>query len=189
MKKRCMISVVAIVLAAAFAVSAAEKNTAVQKLVLVKVDGKTVAELRVFDTGAFSMTGDQCVFDVETGTRTAMGATLQFGGASGKSITVKAEEMEVSPLNKEDSSEIELQPKEPVVLKADRITYDAQSRRIVLEGNAKLESGTGTLTGDKIVIAQAQGGSIAISGNVKIMTDKGTIKGSAVTFKPREETK
>ena len=100
MKKTYMISVVAIALAGAFAVLAAEKNTAVQKLVRLKVDGKTVAELRVFEGGAVSLTGDKVNHVVETTTTIAKGATLQFGGASGKSITVKAEEMEVLPLNK-----------------------------------------------------------------------------------------
>ena len=99
MKKRYMISVVAIALAAAFAVLAAEKNTAVQKLVRLKVDGKTVAELRVFEGGTVSLTGDKVNHVVETTTTIAKGATLQFGGTSGKSITVKAEEMEVLPLN------------------------------------------------------------------------------------------
>jgi len=100
MKKTYMISVVAIALAAAFAVLAAEKNKAVQKLVRLKVDGKTVAELRVFEDGAVLLTGDKVNHVVETTTTVAKGATLQFGGASGKSITVKAEEMEVLPLNK-----------------------------------------------------------------------------------------
>ena len=110
-----MIGIVAVALAAAFALLAAEKKSdlnaafasywkpktgTVQKLVRLKVDGKTVAELRVFESGALSLTGDQVSHVVETTTTIAKGATLQFGGASGKSITVKAEEMEVLPLNK-----------------------------------------------------------------------------------------
>jgi len=100
MKKTYMIGVIAIAVAAAFAVLAAEKNTAGLKLVRLKVDGKTVAELRVFESGAFSLTGDQVNHVVETTTTTAKGATLQFGGTSGKSVTVKAEEIEVLPLNR-----------------------------------------------------------------------------------------
>jgi hypothetical protein len=109
-----MIGIVAVALAAAFAVLAAEEKSDLnaafarywkaksgtgQKLVRLKVDGKTVAELRVFDSSAFSLTGDQVNHVVETATTTAKGATLQFGGASGKSIIVKAEEIEVLPSN------------------------------------------------------------------------------------------
>ena len=97
MKKAWMIGI-AVALAAAFAVLAVEKKSAGQKLVRLKVDGKTVAELRVFNSGAFSLTGDQVNYVVETATTTAKGATLQFGGASGKSIIVKPEEVEVLPL-------------------------------------------------------------------------------------------
>jgi hypothetical protein len=99
MKKTWMIGIVAVALAAAFAVLAAEKKSAGQKLVRLKVDGKTVAELRVLDSGAFSVSGDQVNHVVATATTTAKGATLQFGGASGKSVIVKAEEVEVLPSN------------------------------------------------------------------------------------------
>jgi hypothetical protein len=114
MKKTWMVGVVAVALAAAFAALAADKNSDLnaafarywkaktgtgQRLVRLKVDGKTVAELRVFDSGAFSLTGDQVNHVVETASTTAKGATLQFGGASGKSIIVKAEEIEVLPSN------------------------------------------------------------------------------------------
>jgi len=100
MKKTYMIGIVAIAVVTAFAVLAVEKKSAGQKLVRLKVDGKTVAELRVFDGSAFSLTGDQVSHILETTTTKAKGgATLQFGGASGKSITVKAEEMEILPSN------------------------------------------------------------------------------------------
>ena len=86
---------VGIVVAAAFAVLAAGKKPADQTLIRLKVDGKAVAEMRVFDSGALSIQGDQVNHVVETSTTLAKGATIQCGGASGKSISVKAEEAEI----------------------------------------------------------------------------------------------
>ena len=95
MRKTCLIGIVAIAIATAFAVLAADKKPADQTLVRLKVGGKIVAELRVLDAGALTVTGDQVSHVVETSTTSAKGATIQFGGASGKSITVKAEEAEI----------------------------------------------------------------------------------------------
>ena len=95
MKKTCIIGIVAIAIATAFAVFAAGKKPTDQTVVRLKIGGKTVAELRVLDAGALTITGDQVNHVVETSTTIAKGATIQFGGVSGKSITVKAEEAEI----------------------------------------------------------------------------------------------
>ena len=99
MKKTCLIGVVAIAIATAFAVLAADKKPADQNVVRLKVSGKIVAELRVLDASALSIVGGQVNHVVETCTTTIKGVTIQFGGASGKSITVKAEEAEFLRLN------------------------------------------------------------------------------------------
>jgi hypothetical protein len=100
MNKKSMTAIVALAVTVAISVFAAEKSAADQMLIRLKVDGKAIAELHAFDGGGFSLTGDQVTYNVESTTTTAKGATLQFGGSSGKSITVKADELEVLPLNK-----------------------------------------------------------------------------------------
>jgi hypothetical protein len=95
MKKTYLIGIVGLVVVAAFAVLAADKKPAEQTLIRLKVDGKTVAEMRVLDSGALSIQGDQVNHVVESNTTLAKGATIQFGGTSGKSISVKAEEAEI----------------------------------------------------------------------------------------------
>ena len=81
----------------------------------------------------------------------------------------------------EKVSKAKLKPEQTVLLKADRCTYDTQSQTIVLTGNAKLQSGVSSITGNKIVITQPKVGAITVSGNVKIKSKNGTIKASAVT--------
>lgn len=96
MKKTYLIGIVGLVVAAAFAVMAADRKPADQTLVRLKVDGKTVAEMRVLDSAGLLVTSDQMNHVVDTSTTFAKGgATIQFGGVSGKSITIKAEEAEV----------------------------------------------------------------------------------------------
>jgi lipopolysaccharide export system protein LptA len=89
----------------------------------------------------------------------------------------------------EESSKTELQAKEALVLKADSITYEAQSRSIVLKGAATVQSGTTTLYGDKIVITQGKGESIIFSGNVRFRNDDTTVKAAPVPFEPSDENK
>jgi hypothetical protein len=99
MKKTYLIGIVAVLVAVAFAVLAADKKPADQTLIRLKVGGKTVAEMRVLDNTALSIKGDQVNHIVQTSTTLAKGATIQFGGASGNSISVKAEEAEIVRAN------------------------------------------------------------------------------------------
>jgi hypothetical protein len=94
-RKIRLIGIVGIAIATALAVLAADKKPADQTLVRLKVGGKIVAELRVLDAGALSVTGEQVNHVKASSTTTAKEATIQFGGASGKSITIKAEEVEI----------------------------------------------------------------------------------------------
>ena len=95
------IGVVAIALAAAFAVWAADKDSSHQTLVRLKADGKTVAELRILDGGKV-LINSESIRGVkgDSTTFTAVGATLCFGGASGSNVTVKAEEAEFQQIEK-----------------------------------------------------------------------------------------
>ena len=96
MKNTYIIGVIALGVATAFAVMAVDKKRGNQKVVRLKVGGQVVAELRVLDGSYLSLSADQVDHAVETGTTTAKGATtIQFGGADGKGVTVKAEQIEI----------------------------------------------------------------------------------------------
>jgi hypothetical protein len=63
------------IVATAYAVMAADNESADQTLVRLKIDGKVVAELTVLDAGALSVSGEQVTHVVGSGTITAEDAT------------------------------------------------------------------------------------------------------------------
>jgi hypothetical protein len=100
MKKPHMIGIVAVAIATAVVVIAADQKPSDSALVRLKSGGQTIAELRILETGgAFSLRGSEQVearrVVKSQGVMTLPHSTLEFGGPSGRSVIIQAEEMEL----------------------------------------------------------------------------------------------
>jgi hypothetical protein len=90
------IGILVVGLATALAVYAAERNPAPGQLIRLKVDGKVVAELRVFDRSKVHLAGDPVLVDTPTNS-VARGAAVLSAHDAGWEITAKSEELEFIP--------------------------------------------------------------------------------------------
>ena len=90
------IGVLIVSLAAIFAVYAAETKPQSEQLIRLKVGGKVVAELRVFDRSKVHLAGDPVLVDTPTNS-VARGAAVLSARDAGWEITAKSEELEFIP--------------------------------------------------------------------------------------------
>lgn len=93
--KTNLLVVVAVMGTSALVAWAADEKQAVQRVVELKADGSVVGELRVYSADHFSVEAEDAEYTQLTKTTKANDVTLRFGGKAGKSITVKAEEIEM----------------------------------------------------------------------------------------------
>ena len=90
------IGILVVGLATALAVYAAERNPAREQLIRLKVGGKVVANLRVFDRSKVHLAGDPVLVDTPSNS-VALGAGVLSAHDAGWVITAKSEELEFIP--------------------------------------------------------------------------------------------
>jgi len=103
MKTKYAVVIVAIALGLAATLYAAEQQAAnaATKIITLKSHGVAVAELRLLTRDSLQINGMKENLDAMTGVMTAKGGvTIQVGGAGDSPITIKADEVEVSPIAK-----------------------------------------------------------------------------------------
>jgi lipopolysaccharide export system protein LptA len=103
MKTKYTVVIVAIALGLAATLYATEQQTAnaATKIIILKSHGVAVAELRVLTRDSLQINGMKQNLDAMTGVLTAKGGvTVQLGSAGDSQITIKADEVEVSPIAK-----------------------------------------------------------------------------------------
>ena len=83
-------------LATVLAVYAAETNQQPEQMIRLKVGGKVVAELRVFDRSKVHLDGDPILIDTPTNS-VVRGAAVLSAHDAGWEITAKSEELEFIP--------------------------------------------------------------------------------------------
>ena len=99
MKTKYTAVITAVVLAAAATLFAVEKQAAVAapKLIQLKSNGTTIAELRLPKGSTFEVTGTEQVKEMDSGRITAKGGvTIQIKHAGGSPVTIKADEAVIS---------------------------------------------------------------------------------------------
>src|SRR5438045_3758539 len=94
--KTTHIGVLAVGLIVAIAVYAAERNPAREQLIRLKVGGKVVAELRVFDRSKVHLEGDPILLDTPTNS-VVRGPAVLFAHDAGWELTAKSEEIQFQP--------------------------------------------------------------------------------------------
>ena len=96
MKTKYTAVITAVVLAAAATLFAVEKQGPA-KLIHLKSNGATIAELKLPKGTTFEFTGPESVHEVATGQITAKGGvTIQIKHAGGPPVTIKADEIVIS---------------------------------------------------------------------------------------------
>jgi hypothetical protein len=103
MKTKYAVAIVTVGLGLAATLFAAEKQAAgsASKIITLKSHGVAVAELRLLKNDMFQINGQTENYNATTGVMTTKGGvTIQLGSAGDSPITIKADEVEVSPIAK-----------------------------------------------------------------------------------------